>query len=188
MYEGLDHALTPVTLNNKTPHRDHFYAAACPHSPLSRTHTPPQLLAKINKLLAAGADPHIGTGPANLPALATALASSDELTRSNLVATDPVVGPSLVRALVAAGADVNDMTSTLGFTAFQIACLDGACAEVLQALLDVGADPCAPCAGAVFMSPVELAALRGGDPRAVRLLIELPNSGGLNAVGGLPNR
>lgn len=123
-----------------------------------------------------------------MPALATALGSTTEAPRSSLVATDPVVGPPLVRALVAAGADVKGMTITLGYTALQIACLEGACAEVLQALLDVGADPFEPCAGAAFMSPVELAALNGGDPRAVRLLIELPNSGGLNALGSSPDR
>lgn len=128
------------------------------------------------------------TGPGNVTALANALWSTDGSAGSNFVASDPAVGPPLVRALVAAGAEVNDVSSPQGCTPFQIACFDGACPEVLQALLDAGADPCAPCAGAAFMSPLQLAALRGGDPRAVRLLIEQPNSGGLNAVGGPPNR
>lgn len=157
-----------------------------PLFPHLHTYTPTYF--KTKKLLAADADPHIRTGPGNVPALATALGSTTQAGDANLVATHSTVGPALVRALVAAGAKINDVSSTQGVTPFHIACLEGACAEVLQALLDAGADPCAPCAGAAFMSPLELAALKGGDPRAVRLLIEQPNSGGLNAVGVPPNR
>lgn len=101
----------------------------------------------------------------------------------NGVATHSTIGPLLVKALVAGGADVNKLAvDRLAFTPLHLACHQGACGGVLQALLDAGADMRTPCAGIGFTSPLLLAALSGGNPETVRVMINQPQSGGLNAM------
>lgn len=111
----------------------------------------------------------------------------ESVARGASTKASPTLGPSLVRMLVAAGADVNEVGSTRGCTPLHFACMEGACAEVVQALLDAGADACAPCAGIRFMTPLQLAG-GGGNAEAVEVLIGRPECGGLNAVGCLPSR
>lgn len=138
------------------------------------------------QLLEAGADPHVRTGPAHIPPLALMLSTRQDSGAVNGVATDPKIGPLLVQALVAGGADVNQLAvDHLGLTPLQKACFEGACAEVMQALLDAGADMLAPCLWASFTSPLHLAAYGGGNVETVRLLMNQPQSGGLNDLGGL---
>lgn len=104
----------------------------------------------------------------------------------NGVAIHPTIGPLLVKALVAAGADVNQQAiDHHGFTPLQLACFQGACGDVIQALLDAGADMHAPCACVGFTSPLNLAAFAGGNSDSLPVLISHPQSGGLNAVAGL---
>lgn len=99
-------------------------------------------------------------------------------------AADPMLGPSLVRALI--GADVNDVGPD-GLTVLHHACLHGACAEVVQVLLDAGANARAACAGYAFLTPIQLAVF-GGNPGVMRVMTGLPGCGGLNAVGDPPER
>lgn len=118
--------------------------------------------------------------------MALVLTARAERGAVNGVANDPKIGPLLVRALVARGADVNELAvDQCGFTPIQLASFDGACAEVIQALLDAGADVGAPCLFLNFTSPLHLAALGRGNLKAIRLLLDHPQSGGLNALGGL---
>lgn len=106
----------------------------------------------------------------------------------NGVATHPKIGPLLVRALVAKGADVNQLAiDNRGYTPFQLACTEGSCGEVVQALLDAGADMSTQCLSMYFLSPLHLAAFQGANLGAIRVLMNHPQSGGLNAVGG-PDR
>ena len=102
------------------------------------------------------------------------------------VATDPMLGPSLVRMLTEAGADVNGV-GPKGRTALHLACHEGACGEVVQALLDAGADARAPCAGMQFLTPLQLAG-QGGNLQALRVLIGRPECEGLDAAGSPPER
>lgn len=140
---------------------------------------------RTQQLLEAGADPHIRTGPLQAPPLAVILINKREHGAVNAVATHPKIGPLLVRALIAAGADVNQLaTDPRGHTPLQMACAEGACAEVVQALLDAGADMLPPCPSVFFLSPLHVAAYQGGNAGAVRLLVNHPQSGGLNAVAG----
>lgn len=121
----------------------------------------------------------------HVPPLALVLCVKPEFGAVNGVAKDPTIGPLLVKALVARGAEVNHLAvDQCGFTPFQLACYEGACAEVMQALLDAGADMLAPCLWLGMTSPLLLAACAGGNVGAVRLLIDQPQSGGLNALGG----
>lgn len=101
------------------------------------------------------------------------------------IAKNSTFGPLVVKALVSGGARVNEVLSAIGCTPLQIACVNGACGEVVQVLLEAGADVTAPAPGMEFSTPPLLAACYGGDLGAVRVLIEHPQSGGLNAVGGL---
>lgn len=142
---------------------------------------------KTNKqLLKAGADPTLkastGWGPLG------AVIAGDRTKAS------PTLGPPLIRTLVAAGANADDVHGPDGLAPLHFACLNGACGEVVQALLDAGADACAPCPGSVlyagmhFMTPLQLAAA-GGNTGAVAVLIGQPGYyGGLNAVGTSPSR
>lgn len=100
--------------------------------------------------------------------------------------SEPTLGPRMVRALIKAGAKVDEMGSQ-GCTPLHQACFAGACGEVVQALLDAGADASAPCAGFMFMTPLQLAGC-GGNPGALRVMIGLPECGGLDAVGAPPER
>eukprot|EP00752_Nemacystus_decipiens_P005271 g4781.t1 len=144
-------------------------------------------VAIVEALLEAGADPHVRTGPQDVPPLALVVIVSPENGAVNNVATHPEIGPLLVQALVAAGADVNqDATDSRGFTPLQLACAEGACGEVVQALLAAGAEMlAAPCIS--FLGPLQLAAYGGGNLGAIRVLLDHPQSGGLNAQAG-PDR
>ena len=146
----------------------------------------PRTLIYLNpQLLEAGADPNLEMSAHMDPLAAVILEGTTK--------TSPTLGPPLIRALVAAGADINAVRSPLGFTPLHLACFEGACGEVVQALLDAGADACMPCAGSTqgagmpFMSPVQLAGARG-NVEAVSVLIGHPACGGLNAVGASPHR
>eukprot|EP00752_Nemacystus_decipiens_P005269 g4779.t1 len=139
----------------------------------------------VEELLGAGADPTLRTSADMDPLSAVILGFFTK--------TNPALGPPMIRALVAAGADVNGVRSPRGFAPLHLACYEGACAEVVEALLDAGADPCMPCAGSMqeagmpFMTPLQLAGA-GGNVEAVSVLIGHPACGGLNAVGDLPSR
>eukprot|EP00752_Nemacystus_decipiens_P005272 g4782.t1 len=139
----------------------------------------------VEALLGAGADPTLRTSSDMDPLSAVILGFFTK--------TNPALGPPMIRALVAAGADVNGVRSPRGFAPLHLACYEGACAEVVEALLDAGADPCMPCAGSMqeagmpFMTPLQLAGA-GGSVEAVSVLIGHPACGGLNAVGALPSR
>lgn len=106
---------------------------------------------------------------------------SNESTNAN-----PIVGPRLVRALTKAGAKVNEV-GPLGCTPLHLACWNGACGEVVQALLDAGANACAPSAGIHFLTPLQLAGC-GGSPGALRVMIGRPEYGGVDTVGAPPER
>ncbi|CAN0186496.1 unnamed protein product [Ectocarpus sp. 12 AP-2014] len=138
-----------------------------------------EALRIVEALLAAGADPTLRAFRGMTPL--------ESVSRGASTKASPTFGPSLVRMLVAAGADVNDVGSTRGCTPLHFACMEGACAEVVQALLDAGADAGAPCAGMRFMTPLQLAG-GGGNAEAVEVLIGRPECGGLNAIGCLPSR
>lgn len=140
---------------------------------------PPVPVPTIQKLLRAGADPTIRMASTNVSPLET-VASVEK------VATDPTLGPSLVRALTEAGARVNGV-GLEGLTALHLACYEGACGKVVQALLDAGADAVAPCAGMQFLTPLQLAGL-SGNVEALRVLIGRPECKGLDAIGAPPER
>ncbi|CAM9682306.1 unnamed protein product [Laminaria digitata] len=133
----------------------------------------------VEALIMAGADPKLRMASTNVSPLETVVSNEK-------VATNPTVGPSLVRALTEAGADVNGV-GPQGRTALHLACHEGACGEVVQALLDAGADARAPCAGIRFLTPLQLAGY-GGNPGALRVLIGRPECGGLDAIGAPPER
>lgn len=97
------------------------------------------------------------------------------------IASNPTIGPRVVRALVAWGANVNELSDTMGVMPLHIACMEGACPEVIEVLLDAGADPCAPAVAEGFLTPPYLAA-RAGEPRVLRVLVERPGSGGVDAM------
>lgn len=154
-----------------------------PHAP---HHIPKRETPKQKQLLEAGADPHGRTGPVHVPPLALVLSTRPEFGAVNGVARDPKIGPMLVQALAARGADINQLAiDHFGFTPLQLASFGGACAEVIQALLDAGADVSAQCLWARFTSPLHMAAFGGGNLGAVQLLLKQPQLGGLNALGGL---
>ncbi len=100
------------------------------------------------------------------------------------IAKDSTFGPLVVKALVSGGADATGVLSPMGCTPLQLACFHGACGEVIQALLDAGADATAPAPGLEFSTPLPLAACWGGNVGAVKVLIDHPQTGGLDAVGG----
>lgn len=140
---------------------------------------------KNNQLLEAGADPHARAGPSLSAPLALVLTTKTDFGAVNAVATHATIGPPLVKALVAGGAGINELViDQCGMTPLQLACSQGACAEVMQALLDAGADILAPCSSIGFAPPLHLAAHGGGNLGAVRVLLKDPRSGGLNALGG----
>lgn len=152
-------------------------APLLPASSPRRTRPPP--LFTIPKLLEAGANPNVRMVSTNVSPL-------EMVVSHEKVATNPVLGPRLVRALIGAGVDVHG-TGPQGRTALHHACHEGACGEVVQALLDAGADACAPCAGVRFLTPLQLAGC-GGNPGALRVMINRPECGGLNAFGAPPER
>ena len=171
-------------LENKIPrsftHNVQQRLVFCPlFPPLLMPLSPPCPVPTIQKLLEAGADPKIRMASTNVSPLEI-IASDKE------VSTDPTLGPSLVRALTEAGADVNGV-GPKGRTALHFACHGSACGEVVQALLNAGADARAPCAGMQFLTPLQLAA-HGGNVEALRVLIGRPECRGLNAVGAPPER
>ncbi len=130
------------------------------------------------QLLAAGADPTLKISPHMGPLGTVAIGPRTK--------ASPALGPPLVRALVAAGADVNGVRA-IGLAPLHIACSMGACAEVIQALLDAGADACMPCAGRHFKTPLQLA-VDSGNVGAVTVLVGHPAHGGLNRLGASPSR
>lgn len=156
-------------------------AAALPAMPSSLICAPCQkhasLTFSVAQLLKAGADPTLKTrdhlGPLEIVLLERTKAS-------------PTLGPRLVRALVAAGADVNGVCGN-GLAPLHFACLDGVCGEVVQALLDAGADACMPCAGMRFMTPLQFAGMNG-NVEAVSVLLEHPAYADLNTLGTRPSR
>lgn len=131
------------------------------------------------QLLGAGADPSLWTITGITPLAAVILGRNTK--------TDPTLGPSLVRALSAAGADVNTVCSLMGLTPLHRACYDCACGELVEALLDAGANPRAPCAGMRFMTPLQLAGTTG-NVEAVAALLGRMKDGALNDDGALPHR
>lgn len=131
------------------------------------------------QLLEVGADP-------NIRSASTGESPLEAVLMNEAGAKDAELAPRLVRALVRAGVDVNEVGSK-GSTALHAACYYGACGEVVQALLDAGADALAPCAGFHFYTPIQLASI-GGSPGALRVMIEQPGCGGLNALGASPER
>lgn len=146
---------------------------------LSSPLAPPIPVPTIQKLLRAGADPTIRMASTNVSPLETVVSTEK-------VKTDPTLGPSLVRALTKAGARVNGV-GLEGLTALHIACHEGACGKVVQALLDAGADAVAPCAGMQFLTPLQLTGL-SGNVEALRILIGRPECKGLDAIGAPPER
>lgn len=158
----------------------------CLIAPISHTLiTNPFKTRTIKQLLEAGADPQARTGPTHVPPLAWVLYGNPAFGAVNGVSTDSTIGPLLVKTLVAGGADVNQLAiDQIGFTPLQLACFEGACGEVVQALLDAGADMLAPCLCIGWTTPLVVAACHGGNTSALRVLIDQPQSGGLNGVGG----
>lgn len=149
--------------------------------------TAPRFAPLNEKLLEKGADPHMHTSAGGFSAIFTALILKLEGVSVNRIAAHPTIGPRVVRALVAGGADVNDMAFSSGYSPLHVACIEGACAEVIQVLLDLGANLDMPCVSVNSLAPLHLAAGSGGNIGAIRLLMGLPNSGGLNAVAPPPN-
>ena len=151
----------------------------------SKTTAPHAKFILNPQLLGAGADPNLEMSTHMDPLAAVILGGTTK--------TSPTLGPPLIRALVAAGADINAVRSPRGFAPLHLACFEGACGEVVQALLDAGADACMPCAGSMqgagipFMSPLQLAGARG-NVEAVSVLIGHPACRGFNAVGASPFR
>ena len=137
------------------------------------------LTIAVPQLLNNGADPTVRMTSTNLSPLEHTVVYEN-------TGSDPTLGPRMVRALVKAGADVDEM-GPQGCTPLHQACFEGACGEVVQALLDAGADACLPCAGHLFKTPLQLAGC-GGNPGALRVMIGLPEYGGLNTVGPPPER
>ncbi|CAB1120822.1 unnamed protein product [Ectocarpus sp. CCAP 1310/34] len=160
-------------------------------TPLSAAITcePPkmEIVDIVEALLKNGADPHMQTSGNGVSAIFTALILKPEGVAVDRIAAHPTIGPRVVRALVAGGADINDMTFASAYSPLHVACIEGACAEVIQELLDLGADLDVPCVSANSLAPLHLAAGFGGNLGAIRLLMGLPNSGGLNAVAPPPN-
>lgn len=148
---------------------------------------PPDLHSYNEKLLKNGADPHMQKSGNGVSAIFTALILKLEGVAVDRIAAHPTIGPRVVRALVAGGADINDMTFASAYSPLHVACIEGACAEVIQELLDLGADLDVPCVSANSLAPLHLAAGFGGNLGAIRLLMGLPHSGGLNAVAPPPN-
>eukprot|EP00903_Cladosiphon_okamuranus_P009090 g8688.t2 len=122
----------------------------------------------VEALLEVGADPTLTTSSFLHPLAAVVEADNTK--------ASPTLGMPLIRALVSAGADVNGAYSPRGLAPLPIACFEGACGEVVQALLDAGADACMPCAGSTqcagrpFMTPLQLAGA-AGNVEAVSVLI-----------------
>lgn len=170
------------------------YAPPLPSSParlLSLAMTPD--LAYVTQLLAAGADPSIRAAASNMSPLdiVAHCASTSDITAVRLhfkpaFTRDATLGPRLVRALVEGGAAVDEVDPK-GFTALQTACAVGSSGNVVQALLDAGADARALCAGHEFLPALHLAAV-GGNPGALRVLAGPPGCGGLNELGPAPDR
>lgn len=129
------------------------------------------------KLINSGAETAILSQSSQCSAVDIAL-------ENDAIALNPSLGPALVRELVTT--DVNKVGSDRCMVLHR-ACRLGACGEVIQALIDMGADVQEPCVGFYFLSPLMLAAL-GGNPRALEVLLGLPECGGLNARGPLPMR
>lgn len=148
---------------------------------------PPDLHPYNEKLLKNGADPHMQASHCGMSAIFTALILKPEGVPVDRIAAHPTIGPRVVRALVAGGADINDMAFASAYSPLHAACIEGACAEVIQELLDLGADLDVPCVSANSLAPLHLAASFGGNIGAIRLLMGLPNSGGLNAVAPSPH-
>ncbi len=132
----------------------------------------------VAQLLKAGADPNLKT-PTHVDPLEAAVAGPR-------TKASPTLGPSLVRALVAAGADVNGVCGD-GIAPLHVACFKGACGEVVQALLDAGADARMPCASMRFKTPLQLAAA-GGNVGAVSVLLGHPAHADVDTVGASPSR
>lgn len=138
------------------------------------------------KLLEKGADPNVRAQATNSSALFTALLLKPENGGfPGGIASDPAIGPRVVRALVKAGADVNELSETMGLMPLHLACTDGACPEVIEALLDLGANASAPAMASGFLTPPYLAT-KVGHLQALRVLIERPGSGGVDAVTASP--
>ncbi|CAM9369565.1 unnamed protein product, partial [Hapterophycus canaliculatus] len=133
----------------------------------------------VEELLRAGADPSLWASNGITPLAAVILGSNTK--------ASPTLGPSLVQALAAAGADVNEVSSFNGFAPLHYACWEGACRQLVEALLDAGANPRAPCAGMEFMTPLQLAGT-SGNAEAVEALLGRLEDGALNAVGTSPSR
>lgn len=130
-----------------------------------------------SKLINTGADTAILSQSSQCSAVDIAL-------ENEAIALNPSLGPVLVRELVTA--DVNEVGSD-GCMVSHRACRLGACGEVIQALVDVGADVQGPCVGFYFLPPLILAAL-GGNPGALEIFLRQPKCGGLNARGPLAMR
>lgn len=153
----------------------------------------PAALGDVAQLLAAGADPSIREAATNVSPLDLvahcASAAENVTVRPHFkapFARDATLGPRLVRALVEGGAEVDEVDPQ-GYTALQTACTVGSYGNVVQALLDAGADARAPCAGREFLPSLHLAAY-GGNPGALRVLTGRPEYGDLNELGPAPDR
>ncbi|CAM9968074.1 unnamed protein product [Scytosiphon promiscuus] len=133
----------------------------------------------VEALLRAGADPSRWTSNGMTPLAAVILGKN---TKAN-----PTLGPPLVRTLAGAGADVNGVSSFNGFAPLHYACWEGAGRQLVEALLDAGADPQGPCAGMKFMTPLQLAGT-SGNAEAVTALLGRLEDGALDAVGDSPSR
>lgn len=131
------------------------------------------------QLLEGGADPNFRQGSTNLSPLHVAVSKEG---KNNGQPPEP----RLVRALVAAGANMAEIGPN-GVTPLQLACLHGSSGEVVQVLLEGGADTLAPCAGKQFLPSLHLAAC-GGDVGALRVFLGLPECGGVNQEGPAPIR